>query len=202
MAIATAAQVRDGYLRVVSGTAEDSLIDTFIARFDDISSAYCGFPVNSNQSTFENNTYTHYFDGDGSGVLQLRVIPANTITSVHVDVDRDYGASSLVASSDYTLDTSEGLVILNTDSTQGAFDKGYRSVKVIYTAGFTTIPDGIVHACGMQVSHWYRNRDNIGFQNVSQQGGSIRVDGLQLLASTRQALAPYRLAGAIGGFLG
>ena len=65
MALTTAATVR-GYIRALTGTSEDTLLDTLIARFDDVASAWCGFPVNSNQSTFENNTYTHYFDGDGS----------------------------------------------------------------------------------------------------------------------------------------
>ena len=201
MAICTAAQMKQ-YLRVITGTTEDSLLDALILRFDRIGSSYCGFPTNSNLSTFENNTYTHYFDGDGTDVLQLRIIPANTITSVYVDADRLYPASTLVAASDYTLDSDLGLLILGTDSSQGAFDKGFRSVKVTYTAGFTSIPDAIVHACGVQVSHWYRNRDNIGFSNVSQQGGSVAVADLALLPAVKAALSPYRFAGEIGGFIG
>ena len=201
MALATAAQVR-AFLRALSGTAEDTTLDTFIARFDEIASGYCGFPLASNQITFENNTYTHYFDGDGSDRVQLRVIPANTITSIHVDVDRSYDSDSLVASSDYTLDSDLGLVVLNTDSDQGSFTTGYRSVKIIYTAGFTSIPDGIIHACGVQVAHWYANRDTIGKPKINQAGSSIDVQSLALLPEVRQALAPYRLGGEVGGWIG
>ena len=201
MALTTAATVRN-YIRALTGTGEDTLLDTLIARFDDVASAYCGFPVNSNQSTFENNTYTHYFDGDGTDVLYLRVVPVNTITSVHVDVNRAYGSSTLVDSSDYAIDTALGLLLLNTDSTQGAFNRGYRSVKVVYTAGYTTIPDGIVHACGIQVNHWYMNRDTIDKTSINQNQSSIAVRSLELLPSVRQALGPYRIAGEAGGWLG
>jgi hypothetical protein len=201
MAIATAANVRD-YIRALTGTGEDTLLNSLILRFDRIGSSYCGFPTASNLSTFENNTYTHYFDGDGSDRLQLRVVPANTITSVHVDVDRKYDSDSLVAASDYELFTDEGLLLLKTESDQGSFSTGYRSVKVVYTAGFTTIPDAIVHACGIQVNHWYMNRDTIGKSNISQGGSTIEVENLSLLAEVKHALAPYRLGGHVGGWIG
>lgn len=201
MALATASQMKS-YLRVLTGTTEDTLLDTFVTRFDAIAAAWCGFPNETGAATFEDGTYTHYFDGDGTDRLQLRIAPAVSITTVHVDVDRAYGASTLVDSGDYELFGSDGLLLLKTTSSQGAFSKGYRSVKVVYVAGYATIPDDIIHACGMQVSHWYRNRDNIGFQNVSQTGGSVSVAGLELLESVRQSLRPYRFGGEIGGFIG
>jgi hypothetical protein len=201
MAIATAAQMR-GYIRALTGTSEDTLLDTLILRFDRIGSSYCGFPTASNLSTFENNTYTHYFDGDGTDRLQLRVVPANTISSVYVDVNRSYGSDSLVASSDYTLDTDLGLLLLNTDSDQGSFSTGYRSVKVTYTAGFTSIPNAVVHACGVQVNHWYMNRDTIGKFKITQNANTIDVKPLALLHEVREALAPYRIGGEAGGWIG
>jgi len=201
MALTTAAVVR-GYIRALTGTGEDTLLDSLILRFDRIGSSYCGFPTNSNLSTFENNTYTHYFDGDGSDRLNLRVRPANTITSVHVDVDRDYGSDELVASGDYELFSDEGLLLLKTDSDQGSFTTGYRSVKVVYTAGYTSIPDAIVHACGIQVNHWYLNRDTIGKPKITQNSSVIDVRSLELLPEVKQALGPYRIGGAEGGWLG
>ena len=201
MAIASATQVR-GFLRALSGTADDTTLDTFIARFDEVASGWCGFPLAANQITFENNTYTHYFDGDGSDTLQLRVVPANTISSVYVDVDRSYGSDTLVDSGDYTLDSDLGLLLLDTDSDQGSFTTGYRSVKVTYTAGFTSIPDAIVHACGVQVAHWYSNRDTIGKPKINQHNSSIDVRSLELLPEVRQALRPFRIGGAAGGWIG
>ena len=65
MALATAAQMRE-YLRVLTGTAEDSLIDSLIARFDGLASGWCGYPTEGAAPTFESATYTHYFDGDGA----------------------------------------------------------------------------------------------------------------------------------------
>jgi hypothetical protein len=119
-----------------------------------------------------------------------------------VDVDRSYGSDSLVASSDYALDTNLGLLILNTDSDQGSFSTGYRSVKVTYTAGYTTIPDGIVHACGVQVNHWYMNRDTIGKSSITQNAATISVRPLSLLPAVKESLRPYRIGGVVGGWIG
>ena len=198
MALCTAAQVRS-YIRALTGTSEDTILDTFIARFDEVAAGHCGFPVAGNQITFENNTYTHHFDGDGGDQLQLRVVPVNTIVTLHVDVDREYGSSTLVDSSDYEIDVDLGLLLLKTDSNQGSFSSGYRSVKVKYTAGFTSIPDAIVHACGLQVNHWYMNRDTIGKSNISQGGGTIAVKPLSLLPEVAEALRPFRIGGEVGG---
>lgn len=199
MALATAAQMRE-YLRLITGTAEDSLINSLVTRFDGVASGWCGYPTDGAAPTFESATYTDYFDGDGTESLWLRVQPATSITSAHVDIDRVYGASTLVDSGDYEL--FDSLLLLKTTSTQGSWATGFRSVKVVYVAGYSTTPAPIVHACGLQIAHWYRNRDTIGYQNVSQQGGSIRVDGLGLLDSVKEALGPYRLTGFEGGTIG
>ena len=201
MALATAAQMRE-YLRVLTGTAEDTLIDSLIARFDGLAAGWCGYPTEGAAPTMESASYTHYFDGDGGESLYLRVHPASAITSAHVDVERVYDSSTLIAATDYELFSAEGLVLLKSTSTQGAWTTGFRSAKVVYTAGYSTTPAPIIHGCGMQVAHWYRNRDNIGYQNVSQQGGSIRVHDLGLLEEVKEALAPYQLSGFEGGTLG
>jgi hypothetical protein len=201
MALATPSQMRE-YLRVLTGTAEDSLITSLVTRFDGVSAGWLGYPTDGAAPTLESATYTHYFDGDGGASLFLRVHPAISITTAHVDVDRVYGSSTLIAASDYELFSGEGLVLLKTTSTQGAWTTGFRAVKVVYVAGYSSTPAPIIHACGMQVAHWYRNRDNIGYQNVSQQGGSIRVHDLGLLEEVKEALAPYQLSGFEGGTLG
>lgn len=200
MAICDAATVRE-LIPSLTGTGEDSLIDSFVARFGAIAAGYMGFPAASvgGNPTIEVATYTRYFDGTGTKRLQMDVFPITGITTVHVDHNREYGSADLVDSSDYDLFGDEGLLILKQDSVQGVFDSGKRAIKVVFTAGFSTPPMSIKHACAVQVAHWYSARMHIGKTSVNQGGGSASVSTLELLPETREALRPYRIATAFVG---
>lgn len=200
MAVLDAATVRE-YLPALSGTGEDTAIDSLIARFGALAAQYLGYHANAagGNATVEDVTYTLYIEGDGSKYLRLPITPVVSITSLHVDVDRVYGSSKLVDSGDYELFGDEGLVVLKQNSTQGQWEQGRRGVKAVVVAGFTTIPMAIKHACAMQVAYWWTARGHLGKTSVSQGGGSSTVATLQLLPEVRQALEPYRLPSSLLG---
>lgn len=195
MAIATAAQVRD-YIRGLTGTAEDTTLDTLIARCDSVFASYLGFGPpwpTSGDPTIEDTSYTLVLDGPGGIDLRLPVYPVQSITSIYDSADRLYGSDDLIPSADYTVYGDEGIVTLDADGSTGGWSKIKRGIKVTAVLGWATIPDSIVHACGMQVAHWYNARDHIGRTNISQGGGSITARDLGLLPEVRQALAAHRL---------
>lgn len=195
MAIATAAQVRD-YIRGLTGTAEDTTLDTLIARCDSVFASYLGFGPpwpTSGDPTIEDTSYTLVLDGPGGIDLRLPVYPVQSITSIYDSADRLYGSEDLIPSADYTVYGDEGIVTLDADGSTGGWSKIKRGIKVTAVLGWATIPDSIVHACGMQVAHWYNARDHIGRTNISQGGGSITARDLGLLPEVRQALAAHRL---------
>ena len=197
MALLDAATVRE-YLPSLTGTGEDSTINSLIARFDNLASAWCGYPAAAvgGSSSFEVKTYTLYLDGTGSKFLNLPVVPVTGVTSIHVDVDRGYNSDDLVAASDYDVFGDTGSVILKIDSVQGAFDHAPRSVKAVFTAGFSTTPDAIKHAAAVQVAYWWQGRAHIGKTSVSAGGGSASVATLELLPEVKQALNSFRLPSA------
>jgi len=195
MAIMTAAEARL-YLRAITGSAEDSNIDSLIARADALFAGYIGLPsptVGGNP-TLEDSTHTIYLDGPGSQYLQLPFIPVQSITSIHDSDERDYGALDLVDAADYDLFGDEGLVRLKDDSAHGTFSDIKRAIKVVAVIGYTTIPQAIKHAAGLQVAHWFQGRDHVGRTSVAQGGGTIDVHDLGLLHEVREALQPYRQA--------
>lgn len=200
MAVLDAATVRE-YLPSLTGTGEDTALDSLIARFGALAAQYLGYQPASvgGNPTVEDTTYTLYLDGDGSKYLQLPITPVVSVTSLHVDIDRKYGSDRLVDSGDYELFGDEGLVLLKVDSTQGEWDRGKRTVKAVVVAGFTTIPMPIKHACAMQVAFWWQARAHLGKTSVSQGGGSSSVATLKLLPEVRQALEPYRLPSSLLG---
>ena len=200
MAIVTAAEVRE-FIPSLSGTGEDSLIDSMVARFGALAAGYVGFPAPSvgANPTMEVATYTRHYDGTGTKYLQLDVFPITAVTTIHVDHDREYNSDDLVDSSDYDVFGDEGLIVLKQDSTQGVFDAGKRSIKVVFSAGYSSPPMPIKHACVLQCAHWYSARLHIGKTSVNQGGGSASVSTLELLPETREALRPFRLGTAFLG---
>ena len=206
MALITAAEARD-YIRGLSGTAEDALLDKLIARCGVLFATHCGFPAASAgaAASLEQTTYTRYHDGPGGNTLHLDVLPVLSVTSVHDSPDRTYGSSDLIAAADYEVHGNDGLVVLKTTGSTSGFSTAYRAIKAIYSAGYSTIPDDIKHVACLQVRWWYEGRAIVGMRSVSQTGGSVSVGaslargaggGLQLLQEAKEVLRPYRLPSA------
>jgi len=195
MALMTAEQARL-YIRGIQGTAEDTNISTLVARADAVFASFLGLPAptTGGNPTLEDTAHTLYLDGPGGQALQLPYMPIQSITSIHDSTDRTYGSGDLVAGSDYDLFGSEGLVYLKDASVHGSWSETTRAIKVIAVVGWTTVPEAIQHAAGLQVTHWFQGRDHVGRTSVSQAGGSISVKGLDLLPEVREALQPYRQA--------
>lgn len=198
MAIMTAAEARL-YVRGITGTGEDSNLSTLISRADALFAAYVGLPpaTAGGVATLEDTTLTLYLDGPGGQELRLPYGPILSVTSVHDSDDRVYSSADLVAASDYEVYGDEFLIRLKDDSSHGFWGKERRAIKVVFVVGFSTIPEDIKHAAGLQVAHWFQGRDHVGRRSISQGGGSITVENLSLLPEVKQALAPYRQAGAL-----
>jgi len=198
VAIMTAAEARL-YVRGITGTGEDSNLSTLISRADAVFASFLGLPPASagDAATLEDTTITLYIDGPGGQELRLPYAPILSVTSIHDSDDRLYSSADLVAASDYELYGDESLIRLTDTSSHGYWSTTRRAIKVAAVIGFSTIPEDIKHAAGLQVAHWFQGRDHVGRKSINQGGGSITVNGLDLLPEVKQALAPYRQAGAI-----
>jgi hypothetical protein len=129
MALVTKEDVKT-YLNY-DGDTNDSVIDSLIARYEADFKHFIGGVDFDATSTY--TTYTEYFDGDGTNSLLLKR-PIRSITSIHIDTDRNYGADTLVASTDYVYYSESGIVRLD----YKVFSVGNQSVKVVYAAGYKT----------------------------------------------------------------
>jgi hypothetical protein len=199
VALITAAEARS-YIRGLSGTSEDTLLGTLIDRTGALFARYCAFPAATDGGvpTIEQATYTRYLNSPGGNTLQLDVRPVLSVSSLHDSIDRTYASADLVAASDYDLYGEDGIVVLKTTADYSQFSTAYRAIKVVYSAGYATVPEDIKHAACLQVKWFYEGRDIVGLRNISQTGGNATVvDGaLSLLTEVKEALRPYRLPSA------
>jgi hypothetical protein len=201
MAVMTAAEARTYHLVGITSTNEDTEIDEAIARASVWAAEWLGYPAASAgaEATLESATYTHYNEPGAGGVevvsgrmTQLPVIPVASITSVHVDEDWDYGAGDLVASGDQVLDGVNGILHLRPDASD-SFSPVLRAVKIVYVAGYTTIPGPIVQAVGMLTRHLWDNRKRQGKSSVSVGGNSASLRPARMPDEVADLLWPYRI---------
>jgi len=122
------------YLRI-SSSNDDTLLNNLIARAEDEADMYC-------HRVFAAATYTEYYDGNGLSKMNLKHYPVNSITSIHDDLDREYGADDLIDSDDYVFEADSGIVKLDGLT----FTGGIQNIKVIYNAGYATLPDDVTDA--------------------------------------------------------
>lgn len=166
----------------LTGTAEDTTLDTLIARADAVLASWCGFPAASASvdPTLEATAFTEYYHAPSPReprLLRLRVRPVTTLTSVHWDSAYDASYSTEVVSGDRTLDGVEGTIWLHPDATSiSAWPKQYRGIKVVYTAGYNTGADArITQAIAALVSHWWAMRRHLGVEGFSNEDGGMSV---------------------------
>ena len=197
MALITAAEARL-FIPALTGTGSDTELDRLIASADAVLARWCGWPpaAAGGAATFEDVTYTDYLDGPSLTVptaLQLPVFPVQSVTSIAKDDQGDWSYSDTIAAGDYTLDGRTGLVYLNPDASEG-WTSGVRAMKVVYVAGFATIPDDIKEACALLVAHWWGLRKNRGKQNASANGQNAGFRPETLPHNVVQLIAQYRRA--------
>lgn len=126
--------------------------------------------INSSSLKIENyinrkvkkRAYTEYQDGRSNKRTLLKQWPADKPTEVWVDSSSEFtDVTNKLAATDYDLDQdSEGLglgiVLLN-----GLyFSKGTRNVKIVYEAGYATIPYDLADACIWTVEYFYDMRSD------------------------------------------
>lgn len=128
------------------GTDDDeTFIGNLITRVSDDIERECN-------RTFNASDLTEYYNGDGTNVLLTRNYPINSITTIHDDCDREYNSDDLIDSDNIIIDSEvEGRIVL--DGT--LFTKGDKNIKLVYNAGYSTIPTDLEQACIKRVAAEY-----------------------------------------------
>jgi len=204
MALITAAEAR-AMIPGLSGTGEDTLLDTLIAEAGGLIAELCAVPPASvgGAPSLESTTYTLY-GGDGATLergedgayIALHVPPVSSVTSIYDSTLWDYGSGDLVSSSDYVLDGANSRILTAPNGSHSWTNTG-RGLRVICVAGYATVPAALKYACAELVSHLWTLRYVGQAVSVSGGGASIQLpDGAIPAAIVRRCL-PFRLMGRV-----
>lgn len=176
------------YLKVTS-TADDGIIKSLISSV----SAWAQGYLNRN---LVNTSYVEYYSGDGSCSLLLRNSPIIAVTSINIDSLRVFGSSTLVASSNYLVKKSSG--ILESFYLLGNWTPGSSNIKVSYSAGYvvgTTMPHDIRMAVRRIVDHQYRigyTHRKLDYKSESIESMNVSFKEDAIPKDAQSMLDPYR----------
>ena len=107
--------------------------------------------------TWEEAGHTEYYNSEpGSGTIFLRNKPVNSGEDFEIydDPDWSWPSTTLVVATDYRVDYSGGIVYYY----GGSFHEGKQSLKVVYTAGYTSaiLEAAIKQIWVRQASVWFK----------------------------------------------
>lgn len=119
---------------------------------------------------------TEYYNGNGDDKLILNNYPVSTLTSVYDDQAQTFAVGSLIpATSLYIIPDGLKNIIAYYG---GAFTPGYHNIKVVYTAGYATVPYDLQEACfGIVALYFYQTQEKrFGITSRSVGDGSTTFD--------------------------
>lgn len=187
-------------------------LDTVIGVMIDIASVqirrYCGRNLTTG---FESASRTEVYDGNGYKELQLTEWPVTSITSVTQVLDD--GSTSALASTNYRVEGATGRLVRLAARTgrfatstwgevsspgwgwEPGWDDGFQNWSVVYTGGYSTIPDDLKFACYRLIDWMMGTRgtnptlqsESLGSYSYSRMSASDDAEAKML----RQILGPF-----------
>jgi uncharacterized phiE125 gp8 family phage protein len=163
----------------VTVTADDAELTRLVTMASTVIAEYCA-------RTLVETEHDEYYDGNSNSILPLLNTPITEVSSVTMD------GSSLTASSNngygYLFDKLMIWLV------GGAFTKGLRNIRVVYTAGYAAdaIPESLQQAAIELVADRYRYRQRVGkkSENIAQ-GGGTTYDTMHLSDRIKGLVNPY-----------
>ena len=151
-------------------TSQDAFIEHCINAFSDL------FEGETDRKIKEVSV-TEYHDGRKSNMITLGEYPVNEITSVKIDsTSRFSGSETTLDSSTYAIGDNNNALYYNTH-----FPSGFRNIKVVYKAGYTTIPSDIQNAALWGVFYYFNMRETKDIGRTSKGKGDESINILQEL---------------------
>ncbi len=198
MAMVTVSTLKQ-YLPEITGNNANTDLESLLDRVEAATARYMGWrkPKNLASPRMLSATYEFFLDGptyEDPQVLQIPMRPVQSITSIHSDIDRQYGSDTLIDSTEYTLDQYEGRVIMDPIVATDIFERGYRAIKVVCEAGFanSTLPADLEHGICVWASQLHRNKATQGKDSITQRAATISISAKNMPPEIKEILAPFR----------
>lgn len=173
-----------GFDSVISVT-DDASLEIIIDGISVAIESYIGRDILSRE-------YTEYYDGMGSKYLFPDHYPITSVSGIWEDADWEWGASTEIDSSDYRIKDNNHIVL-----TSDFFDKDDQNIKIIYTAGYASVPADLKLASIEEAARRFKRRKEIDVTAKSIGDGNVEITIDDFLPQTKVVLEKYRIGSIV-----
>jgi len=158
----------------ITAPKDDARLNVLIPSVSELVKTYCG---NSFIDFFSSNK-TETFNIDwGTYVVQLTESPVNAIVSVQERESYNSAYTTLTTGAyEFSLDTRTDSVLRTTSSGYKNWPRGVDAVKVVYTAGYSSVPSDLKLAVLDLVTYYlkdeHKQRQSIAGASLQNQGST------------------------------
>lgn len=154
-------------LGITSGSGSDAMLALIKAQIEAWVKTYCG-------REFLVASYTEYHDGYGDNQVRTLQRPIVSVTSVYSDPSRLFEAASLIPAADIIGD-SRSYVLGYIELLTYRFLKGLKSTKIVYSAGYSTIPSDLSGAVMKIICHQFKISSKQLYAEVTHHVGDMDI---------------------------
>jgi len=159
----------------INGLGDDARISNLITSVSALVKTYCNNTIVDYYSANKTETFSINFT---SSSVQLTESPVNTIVTVKERTGISSAYTTLVANTDYYLDTvTDSIFRSNSGTGYKNFPLGPGSVEVVYKAGWATCPEDLKLAVVDLVKYYFKEehkqRQHLGGASLQNAAGSI-----------------------------
>lgn len=195
IALVTLVQAK-AYL-TITASSEDEILSTLVNAMSQLAKDYCG-------RDFVSTDFVEQYDGDGSDSLMLRNYPLISVDELYnADAIHTFDASTEIdIDADVMVEPDSGILRLWNDESR--FLRGRGNVKVVYTAGYETIPWDVQQAVLVMIGTAYKRQyqdQRFGIQSETIGQRTMTYTNDDIPKTAKAVLDHYRrAAGANRGF--
>jgi len=178
----------------LSTSKEDLRINALIPSVSQLVKTYCGHSF----VDYYSSARTEIFNIDwGTHIIQLTETPINTITSVQERSTYGSAYATLSTSAyEYYLDDTTDSIFRTTTGGYKSWARGVGAVKVIYTAGYSSVPEDLKLAVIDLITYYlkdeYKERRVMGGASIQNQASSSQAGNVAFPDHIKRVLDLYK----------
>lgn len=179
----------------ISSPKEDERLSVLLPSVSQLVKTYCGNSFVDFFSTNKTETFNINWD---TNIVQLTESPVNTIVSVEERTSYSASYTALTTGAyEYFLDEATDSVLrTNSSGRSKNWQKGFGSVKVVYTAGYASLPSDLKLAVFDLITYYlkdeHKERRTLGAASIQNQSSTSQRNNVAFPDHIKRVLDLYK----------